>query len=165
MTLLVEHKCEQAIPSIYQFKHKYIKQVMKMNNKSMQEINTSKRYRESNRKHGRIISRFEHPCSTSPTSTLWKTFTINWSYWITRCRNTYNEFTLELLGLTSPSLIPARTTHASTLAYRGRISTPRSHKNSKQYEPASSPSQIQWWNTWWSKHFDHLKSLSQQLSY
>jgi len=26
----------------------------------------------SNHKHGRIISRFEYPCSTSPPSTLWR---------------------------------------------------------------------------------------------
>ena len=43
MALLVECKCELTIPSIYQFKHKYIKQVMNMNNKSMEDINTSER--------------------------------------------------------------------------------------------------------------------------
>ena len=43
LALLVEYKCEQIIPSIYQFKHKYIKQVMNMNNNSMQDINTSER--------------------------------------------------------------------------------------------------------------------------
>ena len=37
----------------------------------------------------------------------------------------------ETLGLTSPSLVPTRTTHASTLACQGRTSTPSSHKNSK----------------------------------
>jgi len=43
MALLVDYKCEQTIPSIYQFKHKYIKQVMNMNNKSKHDINTSER--------------------------------------------------------------------------------------------------------------------------
>ena len=46
MALLVEYKCEQTIPSVYQFKHKYIKQEMNMNSKSMQDINTSERQRE-----------------------------------------------------------------------------------------------------------------------
>ena len=40
MAFLVEYKCEQTNPSIYQFEHKYIKQIMNMNNKSMQGINT-----------------------------------------------------------------------------------------------------------------------------
>ena len=43
MALLVEYKCKQTNSSIYQFKHKYIKQVMNMKNKSMQDINTSER--------------------------------------------------------------------------------------------------------------------------
>ena len=63
MALLVEYKCKQTNLSIYQFEHKYIKQVMNMKNKSMQDI-TQVRDRESNRKHGRFVSRFEHPCST-----------------------------------------------------------------------------------------------------
>jgi len=29
----------------------------------------------SNRKHGRFVSRFEHACSTSPPSKLWRIFT------------------------------------------------------------------------------------------
>ena len=38
MTLLVEYKYEQANPSIYSIKHKYIKYVIYMNNKSMHDI-------------------------------------------------------------------------------------------------------------------------------
>ena len=116
------------------------------------------RDRESNRKHGRFVSRFEHPCSTSPPLTLWRISTINRSHWITRCRNTYNEFTLELLGLTSPSIVLARTTH------RKHTSLPRPHlytELSLELETtriASPPPQIQSRTLWWSQHFDHLKS-------
>ena len=46
-------------------------------------------------------------------------------------------------GPTSLSLVPARTTHASTLSHQGRTSTPSSLRNSSQHEPASSPPQIQ----------------------
>ena len=47
------------------------------------------------------------------------------------------------LGLTSPSLIPARTTHASTLVCRGRTSIMSSLKSSTRCEPTSLPPQIQ----------------------
>ena len=100
-----------------------------------------------------------------PAFNTMKDFRYKWSHRITRCRNTYKVFTLELLDSLVPSFVPARTNNASTLACRGRTSTPSSHKNSKQHEPASSPPQMQRMNTWWSKHFDHLKALSQQLSY
>jgi len=38
MALLIEYKCEQIIPSIYLIEHKYIKHIMNINNKSMQDI-------------------------------------------------------------------------------------------------------------------------------
>ena len=41
MALLVEYKCEPTIPKHITIWHKYIKQVMNMNNKNMQDINTS----------------------------------------------------------------------------------------------------------------------------
>ena len=69
MALLVEYKCEQTIKHIT-IKYKIYQAYKEISNVNMQDINTSERSRESNRKHGRIISRFEHPCSTSPPSTL-----------------------------------------------------------------------------------------------
>ena len=65
MALLVKYKCEQTIPSIYQLSTRNIKQVIDINNKHMQDINTSER-EMSNRKHGRFVSRFEHTYSSSP---------------------------------------------------------------------------------------------------
>jgi len=67
----------------------------------MQDIKTSER-EMSNRKHGRIISRFEHTCS--PPSTLWRIFTKKWSRKITWCCNTYNELPQELLDPQVPHL-------------------------------------------------------------
>ena len=75
----------------------------------------------SNRKHGRIISKFE-PFALRPRHRHNEVFLLNRSRKITRCRNTYNEFTLELLDSQFPLLFPARTTHASTLACQGRTS-------------------------------------------
>jgi len=43
MALLVEYKCEQIIPNIYQFEHKYISSNKDESNISMQDINTSER--------------------------------------------------------------------------------------------------------------------------
>ena len=60
MTLLVEYKCEQKIYQAYKDE----------SNVSMQDMYTQVRDRESNRKHGRIVSKFEHPFSTSLPSTL-----------------------------------------------------------------------------------------------
>ena len=57
------------------------------------------------------------------------------------------------IRLTSPSLVPAITTQASTLAGRGPTSTLSSHKNSKQHEPASSPPQDK------IEHFGDLNTL------
>jgi len=101
-----------------------------MNNKHKQDINTRKRER-SNRKHERFVSRFEHPYSTSPPSTLWRISTKNNPIGSLGAAIPQRVHTRSL-GLTSHSIIPARTTHASTLACRGRISTPCFHKNSKQ---------------------------------
>ena len=56
MVLLVEYKCEQTIPSIYQLSTRNIKQVKDINNKHMQDIKTSEREREmSNHKHGNLF--------------------------------------------------------------------------------------------------------------
>ena len=46
MALLVEYKCEQTIPSIYQLSIRNIKQVKYINNKQMQDIKTCERERE-----------------------------------------------------------------------------------------------------------------------
>ena len=40
---MVEYKCEQTNPKHITIKHKYIKQVMDMNNKCMQDIKTSEK--------------------------------------------------------------------------------------------------------------------------
>ena len=90
----------------------------------MQDINKRQRERESNRKHGRFVSRFEHTYSTSPPSHL-KDFHYNRSHRITRCRNTYKEFPLELLD----SLVPY-TTQAHKLA-EAAPQTKSSNTNSK----------------------------------
>ena len=46
MTLLVEYKCEQTIPSKYQLSTRNIKQVKYINNKHMQDIKISERERD-----------------------------------------------------------------------------------------------------------------------
>ena len=100
------------------------------------------RDKESNRKHGRFVSRFEHTCSTSPPSHL-KDFhykPIPPDHLVPQHLQGVHTRTL---GLTSPSFVHVRTTHVSKLACQGRTSTPSSHKNTKQHEPASSPPQIQ----------------------
>ena len=63
-----------------------------------------------------------------PAINTMKDFHQNRSHWITRCCNTYNEFTFEL---TSPSLVPTRTTHASILACRGCTSYNSSNHTSE----------------------------------
>jgi len=98
----------------------------------------------SSRKHGRIVSRLEHTCSMSPPSTLWSIFTITIPQDHPVPQHLQRVHT-RTLGPACPSLVPARTTHASTLACRGRTSTPSSHKNSSQHELTSSPPQIQRW--------------------
>ena len=71
MTLLVEYKCEQTIPSIYSINHKYIKHIKISTIRTCKIYKTQVREREmSNHKYERIVSRFEHTCSTSPPSTL-----------------------------------------------------------------------------------------------
>ena len=88
----------------------------------MQDIKISVREREiSNHKHGRIVLRFEHTCSTSPPSTLWKIFTITISKDHSIPQHLQRVHT-RTLGPASPSLVPTRTTHASTLACWGRTS-------------------------------------------
>ena len=64
------NKCQQIIPKHITIKHTIYQVYKDKDNMSMQDIKTSKRKRESNRKHGRFVSRFEHTCSTSPPSTL-----------------------------------------------------------------------------------------------
>jgi len=53
-----------------QLSTQYIRHIKDMRNKHKQDINTSEREKESNRKHERFVLRIEHPCSTSPPSTL-----------------------------------------------------------------------------------------------
>ena len=113
------------------------------------------RDREGNHKHGRFVSRFEHTCFTSPPSTLWRIFTIKRSHRITRCRNTYKRVhTSTPLDSLVPLLFPQEQTHASTQAWT---------RNTANLEVRLL--KVQWWKLWWSQYFDHLKSLSQQLSY
>ena len=102
----------------------------------------------NNHKHGRIVSRFEHTYSTSPPSTLWRIFTRI---------DPQDHLVLQhlqrapsrTLGLISPSLVPARTTHASTLACWRRTST------------NSQPKGVE---HWWSLLLITKITLSQQGS-
>ena len=86
---------------------------------SMQDINTSERQREQSQTR-EICFEVRAPLLYIPTFNTMKDFNQNRSHRITRCRNTYKECTLELLDSLVPSLVPARTTHASILACRGR---------------------------------------------
>ena len=54
MALLVEYKCEQIIPSIYQLSTRNIKQVKVTNNKHMQDVKPSVREREKQSQTRRI---------------------------------------------------------------------------------------------------------------
>ena len=139
MALLVEYKCEQTIPKHITIQHKIYQAHKDESNISMQDINTSERQRAITNT-GDLFQGLS-TLALRPRLQHYEGFSL--SHRITQRRNTYNGFTLELLRLTSPSLVPARTTHASTLACRGRTSTPSSHQNSKQREPASPPPQIQ----------------------
>ena len=70
----------------------------------------------SNRKYGRIVSRFEHTCSTSPPSTLWRIFTIT----ISQDHSVPQHLqwaSSRTLGPASPSLVSARATHANPQAW------------------------------------------------
>ena len=118
-----------------------IKYVIDINNKNMQDINTSER-EISNRKHGRIVLRFEHTCSTSPPSPLWR---ISTKIDLARSLGATTPTTSSVKNSwTHKSLTYSRKNNtASTLACRGHTSTPSSLKNSSQYKPASLPPQIQ----------------------
>ena len=135
MTLLVGYKCEQIIPSIYSIKHKYIRHIKMRAIKSMQDIKY--KWEMSNRKHGRFVSRFEHTCSFVPAFTTMKDFHYNNPARSLSARH-LQWAPSRTLGPANPSFVPARTTHANTLACRGRTSAPSSLKNSTQREPASS---------------------------
>ena len=95
----------------------------------------------SNRKHGRFISRFEHTCSTSPPSTLWRISTKN-----------NPSRSLGAATLSTSFLKNSWTRKSLTYSYKNnthkQTSLPRSHlytslKNLSQREPTSSPPQIQ----------------------
>jgi len=112
--------CEQTIPSMYLYSTRYIKQVKNMNNKNMQDVRQV-RDRESNYKHGRFVSRFEHTSFMSPPSTLWRIFTKNRSHQITRC-NTYKRvYTRTPLDSLVPPLFLQEQHTSSTQAYRGHF--------------------------------------------
>jgi len=84
----------------------------------------------SNRKYGRILSRFEHPCSTSPPSTLWRIFTKidPADHSVLQHLQRVHTRTLRPASL---SLVPARTTHASILACLGHTSYNSSNHTSE----------------------------------
>ena len=142
MALLVKYKCEQTIPKHITIKHKYKYQAYEdKDNKSMQDINKSKRQRVSNRKHGRFVSRFEHTCSTSPPSHL-KDFHYKPILPDHSVPQHLQGVPTRTLGLSSPFTRSRKNKHtASPLACRGRTSTTSSHQNSKHREPASPPPQ------------------------
>ena len=67
---------------------------------SMQDINKeTKRERERAITNTRDLFRGSSTLALHPRLRHTKDFHYNRSQWITRCRNTYNEFPLELLGL------------------------------------------------------------------
>ena len=70
MALLVEYKYEQTILKHASMQAQVYQASKNISIASKQDINTSERQRERNRKHERFILRFEHTCSTSPPSTL-----------------------------------------------------------------------------------------------
>ena len=108
------HKIYQAYKRDKQYKHP-------------RYINTSERDM-SNRKHGRIISRFEHPCSTSPPQ-RYEGFSLKSIPQDHLVPQHLQRVHTRNLGLTSFSLVPARTTqHELT-------SSPRLHLyNTLQYK-------------------------------
>ena len=89
----------------------------------MKDIKTQVCVREreiSNRKHGRLFSRFEHTCSTSPPSN-YEGFPLKSILQDHSMPQHLQQVHTRTLGLTSPSLVPARTTqHELT-------SSPRPH--------------------------------------
>ena len=120
----------------------------------------------NNRKHRRFVSRFEHTCSTSLPSILWRIFTKNRSHRITRCRNTYKEFTLELLWTLYSLSCFRKNKH--TQAHKFTEAAPLHRVLTRTRNNVNSQVRLlkyKWWTLWWSQHFDHLKSISQQLSY
>ena len=123
MALLVEYKCEQTIPKHITIKYT-IKHIRDMSNKHKQDIKTNERQREQSQTP-EICFEVRAPLLYVPAFNTMKDFHYKRSHRITWCRNTYNDFTLELFGLTSPSLVPARTTH------RKHTSLPRPHLYTK----------------------------------
>ena len=111
LALLVEYECEQTIPKHITIKHNVYQARIDMNNKCMQDIKQV-RDRESNHKHGRFVSRFEHPCSTSPPSTLEGfPLKIDPTGSLGAATPTREVHTRTPLDSLVPSLVPARTTH------------------------------------------------------
>jgi len=89
----------------------------------------------SNRKQGKIVSRFKHTCSTSPPSTLWMISTIP----ITQDHSLpqpYNELPQKLLDPQVPHLFPQEQhTHAHYFieaAYLHRAPTRTRHNTNPQ---------------------------------
>ena len=153
MALLVEYKCEQTIPNIYTIKHKYIKHIKKWT------IKTCKIYKHkcvcvreremSNHKHGRIISRFEHTCSTSPPSTLWRISII-----IDLARS------LGTSTLTTSSLKNSLTRKSLTCSHKNNT-----RKHTSLTRPHLYKFSIQMgWNTWWSLHLITTKTLFTEVT-
>ena len=88
-------------------------------NKNLQDIKYKCEREMTNHKYGRFVSRFEHTCSKSPPSTLWRIFTIT----IPQDHPVLQHLQrvhIRTLGPASPSLVPSRTTHACPQARRGR---------------------------------------------
>ena len=122
MTLSVEYKCEQTNnSSIYvNLAQENIKHIRNMNNKHMQDTKHKWERKISNRKYRRFVSSFEHTCSTSPPSTL-EGFPLKSIPPDHSVPQHLQGVPTRTLGLSSPSLVPARTTH------RKHASLPRPH--------------------------------------
>ena len=96
--------------------------------KHVRYVNTSER--ESNRKHGRFVSRFEH-LTLRPRLQHYEGFplkTIPLDHSVSQHLQRVHTRTPEL---TSTSLVPTRTTHASILACRGCTSYNSSNHTSE----------------------------------
>ena len=110
MALLVEYKCEQTIPKHITIQHKMYQAYTDESNISMQDINT--REREIEREQSQTLEicfEVRAPLLYVPAFNTMKDFHENRSHQTTRYRNTYKEFTLELLDSLVPLLAPVRT--------------------------------------------------------
>ena len=144
MALLVEYKCEQTIPKDITIQHKIYQAYKDESNISMQDIKTSERQREREQSQTReICFEVRAPLLYVPAFNTMKDFHYKPIPPDHSVPQHLQGVHTRILGLTSRSLVPSRTTHRKhTSLSRPHIYT-SSHQSSKQREPASPPPQIQ----------------------